>query len=452
MSDEHDPAISSPYGHPFIHTPAQQHLADTGCTFEAGYCNSPLCVPSRASFMTGKHLFRIGVWDNGVPLASDEPTWAHRLNALGYDTALAGKMHFVGPDQHHGFRTRLVEDIHHTTHVGRGPDWLQGVHEGGPSMRHRIEEAGAGDSPYQRYDDRVAAQSIAYLADPARHERPWALCTSFITPHFPLIVRQPYFDRYWPHHADLPNIPPDHLDAQHPQSKRLRQHFATSGYTDEQIQRARAAYYGLVTFCDERIGMVLDALEHYGLADNTFIAYVADHGEMLGAHGMWWKCSFYEPSARIPFIIRWPVGSPSGIHRHTPVSLVDLIRTILNLAGDQAPDLDGQDLTPLLRGDISDSNGIVFSEYEGHGTITPGRMVRRDSFKLCTYLGEPLELYDLASDPQEFNNLAEDPRYTTIRDELLTLALDGWNANAIHAQVLESQRRRRIITAGLASS
>lgn len=112
MTDEHDPRVSTPYGHPFIATPAMQQLADTGAVFEAAYCNSPLCTPSRASFMTGQHLYRTQVWDNGASLASDQPTWAHRLNAAGYETALAGKMHFVGPDQRHGFTRRLVDDIH----------------------------------------------------------------------------------------------------------------------------------------------------------------------------------------------------------------------------------------------------------------------------------------------------------------------------------------------------
>ncbi|MDP9371927.1 MAG: sulfatase-like hydrolase/transferase, partial [Chloroflexota bacterium] len=150
MSDEHDPRVSAPYGHPFVATPALGRLAEGGAVFEAGYCNSPLCVPSRASFMTGKHLHRIGVWDNGVPLASDEPTWAHRLNALGYETALAGKMHFVGPDQRHGFRRRLVEGIHGQFQM-TPPDWDAPPGGPRPQLRRRVEEAGAGDSREQRY-------------------------------------------------------------------------------------------------------------------------------------------------------------------------------------------------------------------------------------------------------------------------------------------------------------
>lgn len=237
MSDEHDPRVSTPYGHPFIRTPAMQRLADRGVVFENAYCNSPLCVPSRASFMTGKHLHRIGVWDNGVPLASDEPTWAHRLNALGYDTALAGKMHFVGVDQRHGFRQRLLEDVHGAYDFAP-PDWSTEP-TSHLRRRQRIEEAGPGDTAYQRYDESVAEHSVAFLADPRRRERPWALCTSFITPHFPLIARQPFFDQYYPQHADLPTIPSGHLAQQHPQSQRLRRYFTTDDLPDDMVARAR---------------------------------------------------------------------------------------------------------------------------------------------------------------------------------------------------------------------
>lgn len=447
MSDEHDPRVSSPYGHPFVATPRMQRLADGGAVFEAGYCNSPLCVPSRASFMTGKHLHRIGVWDNGVPLASDEPTWAHRLNALGYETALAGKMHFVGPDQRHGFRQRLVEDIHGEFHMA-APDWDHPPSGPRPPMRRRIEEAGPGDSAYQRYDDEVAARAVAFLADPARRERPWALCASFITPHFPLIVRQSYFDRYFPAHADLPAMPPGHLDRLHPQNRRLRQFFDCADFTAEQTARARAAYYGLVTFCDERIGQVLDALEAHGLAENTLVAYVADHGEMLGQHGLWWKCSFYEGSSRIPFILSWPGQIAPGSRYRAATSLLDLVRTMLDLAGDDAPDLNGTSLVPLLRGAAPDGDGLAIAEYEGHGTVTPARMVRRGRFKLNYYHGEPPELFDLEDDPDEFTDLASHPDYRSVRDELTAIALHGWNPDVIARRVRESQARRRIVVRG----
>lgn len=447
MSDEHDPRVSEPYGHPFVQTPNLRRLSERGVVFENGYCNSPLCVPSRASFMTGKHLHRIGVWDNGVPLASDEPTWAHRLNALGYETALAGKMHFIGPDQRHGFGRRLVEDIHGRFRMDP-PDWRNDG-PGNAKMRQRFQEAGPGDSLHQIYDDEVTRQSVAYLSEPARREQPWALCASLITPHFPLIVRQRYWDLYYPDHADLPPPPPDHdHERLHPQSQRLNRYFDCAlEVPEEQIRRCRAAYYGLVTYCDERIGEILDVLQRTGQAENTIVAYVADHGEMHGQHGMWWKCSFYEGSVRIPFILSWPGRWAPG-RRRAAVSLLDLVRTICERAGDVGEDLDGRSLAGELEGSASDGDGLAVAEYEGHGTVTPGRMVRRGQHKLNYYLDEPPELFDLAADPDEFHNLAASPAHAVVREELTAIALRDWDPIAVKARVLASQTRRQRLVAG----
>lgn len=446
MSDEHDPRVSEPYGHPFVRTPNLQRLSERGVVFENGYCNSPLCVPSRASFMTGKHLHRIGVWDNGVPLASDEPTWAHRLNALGYETALAGKMHFIGPDQRHGFGRRLVEDIHGRFRMDP-PDWRNDG-PGGAQMRQRFQEAGPGDSLHQLYDDEVTLQSVAYLSEPARRERPWALCASLITPHFPLIVRQRYWDLYYPDHADLPPSPPGHDEPLHPQSQRLSRYFdCAMDVPEEQIRRCRAAYYGLVTYCDERIGQILDALERSGQAENTIVAYVADHGEMHGQHGMWWKCSFYEGSVRIPFILSWPGRWAPG-RRRAAASLLDLVRTVCERAGDVGEDLDGCSLVAELEGSTPDGDGLAIAEYEGHGTVTPGRMVRRGQYKLNYYLDEPPELFDLAADRDEFQNLAASQAHAAVREELTAIVLRDWDPVAVKARVIESQARRRRLVAG----
>jgi choline-sulfatase len=446
MSDEHDPRLSEPYGHPFVRTPNMRRLAERGVVFDNGYCNSPLCVPSRASFMTGKHVHRIGVWDNGIPLASDEPTWAHRLNAVGYDTALAGKMHFIGKDQRHGFRRRLVEDVHGEFNMNP-PDWDRTVTPG-RQMRARFEEAGPGDSMHQQYDDEVTRQSVAYLAEPERKRRPWALVTSVITPHFPLIVRQQYYDDYYPAHADLPTTAsPEHLTRLHPQNQRLRRYFDCEDVPEEQVRRCRATYYGLIAYCDERIGQVLDALEANGLAEDTVVAYVADHGEMNGEHGMWWKCTFYEPSARIPFVVSWPKRFARGHRRHA-TSLVDLVATMLDLAGAESADTDGTSLTRLLEGSQPDGDGLAIAEYEAHGTDRPSRMVRRGRWKLNYYFREPSELFDLEADPDELNDLTGDPVHAAVRDELTAIALDGWDPAEIDRRVRESQRKRRILVAG----
>jgi choline-sulfatase len=448
MTDEHNPFVSEFHGHPFIKTPNLKRLADRGVVFENTYCNSPLCVPSRASFMTGKHVHRIGIWDNTASLSSNEPTWAHRLNLEGYETALAGKMHFLGEDQRHGFQRRLVSDIHGKM-MRDLVDWDSKRGWATAGHKQRLAEAGPGDYTYQQYDDCVATRAAEYLAEPERKERPWALCVGLITPHFPLIVREKYWNQYYPRHADLPNIPEGHLDGQHPQHKRLREFFALEDTTEEQVRRGRAAYYGLVTFADERIGQVLDALERNGLDDNTVVVYISDHGEMMGEHGLWWKCSFYEGSSRVPFVLSWPKRFAAG-RRKTVTSLVDLTRTVIDLAGcpSNDRDLDGRSLVGILDGSAPDDEGFALSEYHAHGTDRATLMVRRGRYKLNYYHGEPVELYDLEADPDEFHDLAADPAYVRIRDELFGLIQQRWNPTSLDQTIRDSQRQLRTVIEG----
>lgn len=225
MGDEHDPSISSPYGHPFVETPGMARLARQGTVFEAAYCNSPLCVPSRSSFMTGKHPHRIGAWDLGVPLASDEPTWAHRLNAAGYTTALIGRMHFVGPDKRHGYTLRSAEDGEPTFRrdaplAYKPADWDSP--DPGVAVRNRqyVEEAGPGrDTPFQLYDAHVLEAALREIPALAAGTDPWAACVSFISPHYPLVVPDEWWHRYFPEHADMPAPAPGGATPLHPRNR-----------------------------------------------------------------------------------------------------------------------------------------------------------------------------------------------------------------------------------------
>ena len=310
MADEHAPQFSGAYGHPLVQTPHLDRLAAGGVLFENAYCNSPLCVPSRMSFMTGRHVHEIGTWDNASPLASDSPTWAHMLRAGGYDVVLAGKQHFVGPDQRHGFRARLARDLH-AEHRHPIFDWADGT----PAAANpwpSLAQAGPGVSPEIAIDDQVAAAALAYLRDPDRHQQPWALNVSFIAPHFPFVVPDRYWNRYPPEEIDLPVIPAGHLASQHPVYQRLRRMFGLTGFSEELVRRGRAGYYGLITFLDDKIGQLLDTLAETRLADNTLVIYVSDHGEMAGEHGLWRKSNFYEHSSRIPLVLRWPGRLPAG--------------------------------------------------------------------------------------------------------------------------------------------
>ena len=451
MSDEHNPAYSSVYGHPTVQTPNLDRLAAQGSTFENAYCNSPLCVPSRASFMSGRYVHDVEVWDNANTLRTDQVTWAHRLNAIGYDTALCGKMHFVGPDQMHGFKHRLLEDIHGGgTTTGRLPSWATGNFEEMPNNARRLTETPrSGDYFHLQYDDEVARRTVEFLSQPDRKERPFAICASIFTPHFPFIARDQHYYKYYPDNVEMPRHGVGDLGELHPQNERMLDLFQVRDIPAEQVRKARAAYYGMCTFADEKIGQMVDALDYFGLGENTVVAYVADHGEQLGEKGLWYKCGFYDASTKIPFLVRWP-GVTTGGSRYTRVtSLLDLVKTVLEGAGADSDLCEGTSLLPLLSGEEADGGGTAICDYYAHGSIAPGRSIRKGRYKLNYYHGESSELFDLEGDPQETNDLAGDPGHAATLRELTSLALENWDPELITRRVIDSQQSRTKLLGGV---
>ncbi len=476
MSDEHGAKFSSAYGHRFVASPAMDRLAREGVTFEAAYCNAPLCVPSRICFMTGRYNWHCEGWDNAVPMRGDALTWPFLLRSRGYDVALSGKMHLVGRDHLHGFNRQLARDIHsqmaHPIYSWRDGipqakhPW-PGVYEAGqgvPGHEERDAEAGAlagrkttptgaGTTLEVEVDDEAELAAVDYLRQRAGTAQPFALCVGFIAPHFPFVVPEPFFSSYWPEKADLPDIPEGHLDNLPAAAARLRQAFGFWGHTEEQVRRARAAYYGLITYMDRKIGNLLDALDKAGPADNTVVIYTSDHGEMLGEHGLWRKMCFYDEAARVPLQIRWPAALPAGRRVQQCASLIDLTATVLDLAG-VAPheqktrwQVDGDSLLPLMQGSAEAWKDEAFAEYYAHGTDRPRAMLRRGNWKLCCGYGRPveLELYDLDSDPGEFQNMAEDARYQSVRDALLGRLFQLWDGAQVDRKVRHSQQERALI-------
>jgi choline-sulfatase len=459
MSDEHGPMFSRTYGHPRIETPHLDALAAGGALFENAYCNSPLCVPSRASFVAGKHVHRVGAWDNGAPFPSETVTFAHLLRGAGYDVVLDGKMHFVGPDTLHGFGEQLTRDAHRDPDSPNitGREWSDPHPAGGPRARERIESAGPGRARHLDFDDEVEGAALDWLRRPARREGPWCLVAGFLAPRFPLVVPEPYFARYYPDNVDLPVFPDGHLEGQHPAHQRVRRTFSLHGYSEDQIRVARAAYYGLVTYMDEKIGRLVAALRETGQLERTVVVYTSDHGELAGDHGLWWKNSFYEQASRVPLIVSWP-GAPErvpvGARLPGAVSLLDLTRSVIDLAGAPDPgDLDGDSFLPLLRTYAADGprralplwKDEAIVEYYGHATNRPHRMIRAGPWKYAYYHGEPAELYDLAADPGEFRNLAGRPEVAAVEGALRRRVLADWDPVAIEQAARSSQRARHLI-------
>ena len=446
MSDEHAPMFSGPYGHPLVQTPNMDRLAADGVTFSNAYCNSPLCIPSRMSFMTGRYIHHIGTWDNASPLASDAVTWAHLLRSVGYDVVLSGKQHFCGLDQLHGFCAQLARDLHAELPHGL-IDWAKGTP---PAARPwgGLQQAGPGTTKEIDVDDLVESQALDYLRDPARKDQPWVLNVSFIAPHFPLVVPHRFFDLYPPDEVDLPEIPPGHLENQHPVYKRMRRMFGLVDFPEDLVRRGRAGYYGLITYLDEKIGCLLDVLEETGQRDNTLVIYTSDHGEMNGEHGMWRKSNFYEFSARVPLQIALPGHLPAGRRIDEVVSLIDLTATLTDIAGaPQVTPMDGESLLPLMQGSAENWKDEAFSEYLAHGVARPMAMLRRGRYKFNYSLGDPPELYDLWEDANEFHDLAGEQAYRPILEDLKARLLSHWDAVELEQRVRQSQKERLLIDA-----
>lgn len=451
MSDEHAPQFAGFHGHPLVQTPALDRLAAEGVVFDNAYCNSPLCVPSRASFMSGLHLHRIGVWDNGATLDGNIPTWAHMLRAGGYDAVLSGKMHLVGADNLHGFRAEI--EGRRAKHPVSAPRWQEPHRVGNPNSRKRVEDAGAGDSPHVRMDDRAEAAALRYIRERAESDQPWALCVGFILPHFPLVVPEPYFSMYYPDRVDLPSSAPGAPGVEHPAHERVRQTFNLYDFSDDQVRRARAAYFGLITYLDAKVGRLVAALHETGQHDNTAVVYTSDHGEMAGEHGLWWKNTLFEHSSRVPLVFNWPGHWEQARRFAGACSLVDLTATVVDLAQAPNPDnLDGDSLLPLLEGRTTQWKDEAFCEYTGHATNTPARMLRTGRWKFNRYHGEGHELYDIAADPGEQTNLAGRPELAAIERQLLHRVEQDWDPAAIAYAVQRSQERRAMIAAAEAGT
>lgn len=451
------------YGNAVARTPHLDSLAEQSVVFESAYTNFALCAPSRFSMLAGRLASEIGAFDNGAEFASSTPTFAHYLRAAGYHTSLIGKMHFVGPDQLHGFDERLTTDIYPSSFGWTG-DWTQ-VREEHSNDSRSFELAG----PYLRtvqmdYDDEVAHRTRRKLYDVARREaldgdQPWLITASFTHPHDPYQCRPEYWDRYRSVDIDLPVVERIAEADADPYSLRLRTQYGLSDFepTEEQIRRARHGYYGSISYIDDLVGQLLATLSETGLADNTVVVFTTDHGDMMGERGLWYKKSFFEGASRIPLLVSWPKRFlPKRVTDN--VSLVDLLPTFCELGGKQAlaesaDRLDGRSLATLMD-DGSDErlDDIVYGENLAEGATAPILMVKRGSLKLITSGCDPEQLFDLETDPHELHNLAADPGYLSAATELRTLTADRWDIEVLNSEVHASQRRRQFLRSVAAMS
>jgi choline-sulfatase len=442
---------------PFLHAPNLASLAARSVRFANAYTASPLCAPARAAFVTGRLPSRTGVYDNAAELAADTPTFAHHLRRAGYQTALCGKMHFVGPDQLHGFEERLTTDIYPAdfgwtpdyTDPGRRIDWW--YHNLGS-----VTGAGVAETTNQlEYDDEVTFQATAKLRDLARGRdpRPWCLTVSFTHPHDPYVARPEFWDLYAGCPALDPAVPPLAPEAHDPHSRRLLAACDAAAYDigPEQVRRARRGYFASISYIDAQVGAVLDVLRRTGMERETIVVFLSDHGDMLGERGLWFKMSFLEASARVPLTLAAPGLAP--IRVATPVSTLDVVPTLAELCGidpaEVAPWTDGESLVGLARG--SGARGPVPMEYAAEGSCAPMVALRDGRWKLVLCAADPAQLFDLEADPHELSNRAADPAHAGTLARLTALARARWDLARFDAEVRESQARRRLVYAALRS-
>ncbi|MBN9074370.1 MAG: choline-sulfatase [Rhizobiales bacterium] len=438
----------------FLHAPHLKALAKRSARFRNNYTASPLCAPGRAAFMSGQLPSRTGVYDNAAEFASSIPTFAHHLRSAGYHTCLSGKMHFVGPDQLHGFEERLTTDIY-PADFGWTPDYRK------PGERidwwyHNLGSvtgAGVAEITNQMaYDDEVAFLAGQKLFDLARlsedrDRRPWCLTVSFTHPHDPYVARRQYWDLY----EDCPALEPETgfipHEAQDPHSQRLylASDYAAYDITPEQVRHSRRGYFANISYLDDKIGELLSILERTRMLDDTAIVFASDHGDMLGERGLWFKMCFYEGSARVPLMIA-AKGVAPGRH-DAPTSNLDVCPTLCDIAGIDigaiAPWTDGQSLLPLTRG--AARTAPVLMEYAAEGSYAPMVAIREGRYKFVHCEIDPPQLFDLESDPLERVNLAADPANGALVTAFMEKVRARWDMAAFDRAVRESQARRWVV-------
>ena len=447
------------HGNMIAKTPHLDRLAEHGTVFDNAYCNYPVCAPSRFSMMTGQLPFRIEAFDNGCELPASVPTFAHFLRVLGYDCCFGGKMHLVGPDMLHGFERRLTPELYRTD-FNWTPNW-----DGYSPLKKQVTQFVSDDirlitnagvcvrSVQRDYDETVAFQTESELHRLARSDQcsPFLLVASFTHPHEPYYTTPPYWERYRHEDIDLPFTSMLDWDCHDEMSQQL---LTTCGLkddtlTEEQIRIARHAYFSNISYLDDIVGRVLDTLAETGLVDNTVVVFTADHGDMLGERGLWFKKIFFEPAMRVPLIIRTP--DRNAVPRvGDNVSLVDLLPTLIELSGRnhelERPEAgDGSSPVGLMQGNEQDWSDTVYAELATDNTAAPAFMIRRGQFKYVAAGDQKPLLYDLKADPYEIDNLAGQPSSASTEHALAQLAVQRWSAAELSERMRVSQRRRLLV-------
>ncbi len=442
-------------GYPYMHTPNLDRIVESGVGFSRAYCQSPICTPSRASFMTGRYASAAHQNRNGAayfpPGYRDEPPLISKMLAnAGYDCGLVGKLHLASNKegreersddgfQYYQYSTRpdlptFVEEDYHLWLVAKGQEPAK-ILGRKANERHGYESflppsADDDGTPARLHQATWCAEKATEFITTPR-DGPWLLCLNFFHPHPPFDPPWEYYRRF--DHSSLPRPHYRESDLEH-QSRLSGISFQTDARRPDErdIQLVRAAYYAMIELVDEQIGRVLDLLEETSQLARTLIIFNSDHGEMLGDHGLTRKgCRFYEGLVKVPLLWSWPALLMKGIVSDALVELTDIAPTLLEIVGLDIPrQMHGRSLLPILTGQSppGDHREYVRSEYydaQEHNQAF-GTMYRDSRWKLVVYHGHPFgELYDMEDDPNEFTNLWDDPDVQGVKLQLMKASLDS---------------------------
>ncbi|MDO6732807.1 sulfatase-like hydrolase/transferase [Marinovum sp. 2_MG-2023] len=452
MSDQHSPKALGCYGNAIVKTPNLDRLAEQGTSFSSAYCNSPICVPARAAIATGRYVHQTGYWDNSRGYDGSVPSWGHRLAHEGHSVESIGKLHFRSEADPTGFDRQ-----HLPMHVAEGGGALLGLLRDDTAVLKKYrgyhEDAGPGDSPYTEYDRKIAARAAEWLLAKAKADeaKPWAAMVSFVCPHPPLQCPAEFYAMYPPEEMPLPYLLDPGARPEHPA---MRTHRIFQGcdapFSEDVVRRSVSAYFGLCSFLDHNVGLVLDALEASGMAENTRVIYTSDHGEANGNQGLWGKYNMYEDSVGVPMIMAGH-GIARGQVVDTPVTHVDLYQTILESVGAPGYPQDDAEMPGKSLFQVAahpDPERVAFSEYHAAAANTAVYMVRKGRYKFVYYVGLPNQLFDLETDPDERENLIESETHAAICAEYEAILRNILDPEAIDALARSDQSARIVANGG----
>ncbi|TDQ36603.1 sulfatase family protein [Aureibacillus halotolerans] len=434
------------YGNEFVKTPNIDRLAEKGVLFEKCYSQSPVCTPSRASFLTGRYPQTNCCRQNGQAIPKNEVLVTKILADAGYTCGLSGKLHLspCHPSVAPVIEPRIDDgyaQFHWSHHPG--PDWptneyTQWLRAKGQSYKPQpmkeCRHVSYGPDAEHHQTTWCAEKAVQFFEDNQNEERPWLFSVNMFDPHHPFDPPQQYMKRYLERLEDipLPNFTegelgnkPVYQRTDHEGAYGMKGHLASSEMDEKDHRMLRAAYWAMIDLIDEQVGRMIDSLEETGQLENTIIIFMSDHGELLGDHGIYLKGPhFYEPSIRVPFIMSWPEKIRGNQRIDRFVELIDLAPTLLEAAGEPVYEgMQGQSLWDVLVKEDADYNyrDDVYCEHYNanfkHGTnVAYATMLRTEKYKLVVYHGETTgELYHLDADPNETINVWHQPEHQTIK-------------------------------------